>query len=618
MIKTLDLNRNITAYLENAFNVSYEKVSNQLWSASFSLPLNDPKNEKVKLLRYVEIDGVGLFRILPKKISKSSESITYTCEHVLSTLLGSTLFKYHQLSNYTTKEVLTYLLNQQKIKHWKIGTVEFTRYFHYSWENENLLSAIFSVPKPFDEQYRWTWDTSSYPWTLNLVKVDMEPTGRIQEGHNLINFEIEENPNSLWNRIYPLGAGEGVNQLTIESVNNGVPYIEDATSIAEYDLYETIWVDTRFTDAATLKANAEVLLKKWKEPIVSWTTTAADVSELTGTSVDELTEGKVIRVSTKEFGDIDLRILKESRPDAKGAPWNVNLELGNLTKDLGTTQTDLERRQKINEVYSQGATNIDSRDFQDNCDANYPAVIRFPIPNDVVNINEMKLTFETTKYRAYSKAIEGGGATAKSTASGGASTQTSSSGGGVVKSTASGGATTQTSSAGGDHDHVMFMRLGGQVTGTEEAYLCGGGIVSLLADSSTLRTASSSGDHTHVVNIPPHSHSFETPNHTHNVNIPAHTHDFTLPNHTHAILYGIFEYDELPTSVEITVDGKIIPHTDINGEDIDLEPYLQKDANGKISRGRFAEIKIKPNNLARINATVTSRLFIQSQIGGTF
>lgn len=203
IIRTLNLNRETTAILQNAYAVSYEKVSNQIWSASFSLPINDPKVSKVELLQYVEIDDVGLFRIIPKLTSKSSLSVTFQCEHVLATLLDNSLFQYHQLTNYTTKVVLQYLIDQQKDKNWQLGQVDFTRYFHYSWENANLLSAFFSVPKSFDEQYRWTWDTTSYPWTLNLVRPETEPSCRIKEGYNLRGFEIEENPMGVFNRIYP-------------------------------------------------------------------------------------------------------------------------------------------------------------------------------------------------------------------------------------------------------------------------------------------------------------------------------------------------------------------------------------------------------------------------------
>src|SRR5690606_10242244 len=110
-------------------------------------------------------------------------------------------------------------------------------------------------------------------------------------------------------------------------------------------------------------------------------------------------------------------------------------------------------------------------------------------------------------------------------------------------------------------------------------------------------------------------HNISMPAHTHDIVIQPHVHVVTLPNHAHGIQHGIFEYGTLPTAVTIEVDGTELEHTEINGEGIDLVPYLQKDAKGNVVRGRYAEIVIKPNDLARINATVTSRLFIQSHIG---
>ena len=152
MIITRNLNGEQTATLENATQIGYERVTNDLWYAHFTMPEKDLKNEHIKLLQFVEVyddlkdEYIGLFKVMPKltKIDRNNETVTYTCEHVISLLIGATLFQYHQLSNYTTKVVLEYLIDQQHTKHWKLGEVDFTRYFHYSWENENLLSAIFS------------------------------------------------------------------------------------------------------------------------------------------------------------------------------------------------------------------------------------------------------------------------------------------------------------------------------------------------------------------------------------------------------------------------------------------------------------------------------------------
>ncbi|MFL2116269.1 phage tail spike protein [Marinilactibacillus psychrotolerans] len=668
MITTLNLNRDTTAVLENAYGVSYEKTLNQLWIAEFSLPLSDEKKEKVKQLQYIEIidddtdEYVGLFRVMPKltKNNDSDESITYKCEHVLGTLIGNTLFKYHQLTNYTTEGVLIWLLNQQKVKHWKVGKVDIKRYFHYSWENENLLSALFSVPQPFDESYMWTWDTSSYPWTLNLEKTDTEPTGRIAEGYNLTGLEIEENPNSLWNRIYPLGAGEGVNKLDISDVNIGLPYVEDVASIKEHGLYETTWVDQRFIDAASLKSTAESMLESWSKPTASLIISAVDLSGKTGIVSDKLRLGKVIRVFLEEYDEIDLLIVKEGKKDLYGDPSDIELELGTLSEDQQDSDVNSEQKQKINELYSQGATNIMNFGYQDNCDSVIPALIPFYVDDDVVNINTCELTFRTKKFRAYSQATKGGGAVVESTsagggttksttsggsvststASGGGSAQTSSSGGGSTQTSTSNGQSTQTSSASGTHRHVMFQTTGTtDMEGQHVAATTANGVAIILgpgtpgmSEIETLEAADNHShsvstpahrhsltipSHTHSVSIPSHKHDFEIPNHSHDVTIPAHTHDISLPNHTHDVEHKITELDATPSKVTIRVDGNTVPATATSADRLDLVEYMSKDDSGKITRGRH-EIEITPDGLARIEADLILRVFIRSQLGGNF
>lgn len=643
MIKVFNLNRQLTAILENAHGVSYDKQSKVVWTASFNMPANDPKNEKIKLLGYVEItddlsgEYIGLFRVLPKKhtFSNSTDEIVYECEHVLSTLLGSVLFQYHQTTNYTTTQVLQYLLARQVVAHWQLGTVAFTRYFDYSWENENLLSALFSIPEPFDAAYEWTFDTTSYPWTLNLVEAETVASTRIIQGYNLTGFAIEESPNSLWNRIYPLGAGEGVNQLNIKAVNGGVPYIEDAASIAEYGLYETVWADKRYESAETLIAAGRSLLTQWKQPIVTWEASALDVSSATGIEADKLRMGKVCRVQLDGYGTVDLRILKEAKSDLTGSSEAISLELGNLGADLGTTATDIAQKQLVNQLYSQGATNILNFGYQDNCDANIPALIPFYLDEDVVNVNTCELTFRTKKFRAYSGVTAGGGgtvesttsggSTTQSTTSGGSTTQTSTSGGGSTQTSSSAGESTQTSSANGSHSHAMFQTTGSSPLGSMGVNAtCGGGLVITLGGAPSMqeiRTLEAVDNHshsvttpahTHSVTVPAHSHSTTIPAHDHSVTIPNHSHDVTIPEHTHDIVHQIVEDDVTATSVIIKVDGVTVPHTATDGDRIDLAPYLS--GSGNISRGRH-EITITPNDNARIEADLILRVFIRSHIG---
>ena len=608
MLKALDVNRRAIAYLENAYDVSYEKEANSIWSASFSLPLNDRKVSKVKQLGYVEIvdvDGeyIGLFRVMPELTTVNADraEVKFELKHVLSTLMDSVMFKYHEIPpNTTTRETIEYLLNLQKVKHWKLGRCDFEKYFQYSWENENgLVDALWSVPKPFVDEYMWTYDTTTYTWVLNLIKPDLNVTARVRESHNLKGFKIEKNPNQLVNRVYPLGSGEGVNQLNIKKVNpSGQAYVENAQSIMEYGLIEYVWVDRRITDAKTLYESAKALLEKFAKVKVSWEIDAVDLLKCVTSrgekvpKIDELRLGKVIQIRTEKFGIINMRILKESKSDMFADPGNIQLFIGNVLTDLGTTQADIERKIEINQLYSQGATNILNYDKADNADEQYPVKFRIYIDDDVVKINTCELTFNTTKFRAYSKSLSGGGAAISTT------------------TTQAAGQSTQTSSANGTHRHRMFIdrtNTTGPFAFKDAWYSAyGSGMFSFKkanfsGEPGDIYTEQAADNHTHTVT---------TPSHTHNLSV-------TIPAHTHDIQYGIYEDNDIADRVTITVDGNVIPGTDTNKERFNIVEYLSKSNDGTINRG-WHEIIMTPNKRARIEAQITMRVFIKSQLGGEF
>lgn len=584
--------------LENAHKIGYDKSLNELLFATFTLPIDDPNRYLCESFNVIEItedetgEFIGTFRIIPESTSLQKNKITYQCEHVLATLLDDILFRYHQQSNFTTAQNIQYVLDQQEVKHWVKGTIDFIRYFHYKFENENgLLAPMLSIPKPFDTPYEWTYDTSVYPWVLNLVKPSERVVGELRWGKNMGSFDEHVDPTKIVNRIYPLGAGEGVNQLGIESVNGGVPYIEDAESIAKYGLKKRVFVDRRFEDAQQLKDNAQALLNEWKTPKISVDATGSDLSILEGYEFEKHRVGNLIRIVVPDRADEIVRIVSESKSDLTGKPDDIKFELNNKIDDIATTQTDIQRKIQVNEAYSMGATNILNYDYQDNCDANNPATIKFFLDDDVVNINTCELTFDTEEYRAYSQATEGGGG------------QTTSSGGG--QTTSSGGG--QTSSASGDHRHRMFSAIGFETNSdpnTSVILSAYGGLGIKVNDGTTsgveYYTEGSSGTHSHTVS-----------DHTHLVS--DHTH--LVSDHTHQVAHGIHKLATLPTSVELIVDGNLVPHTAIQGDRVDVESYLNKQS-GRVTRDRHV-ITIKPNGLARINANLILRVFIQSHLGQT-
>lgn len=612
--QVFDRNMRRLAYLDNALAVGYALETNSLWSATFTLPADDKKNAYCAPLNFVEIfDGderIDLFRIIGEDLERSDGATRYyNCEHVLATLISDVLFQYHQCggSGVKTADVLNYILAQQTRQNWKLGDCDFKRYFEYNWENSTLLAALFAVPECFDSEYLWSWDTTVYPWTLSLTAPTDALKSEIRYAKNMTNIKKTTDATSIANRVYALGYGEGVNQLTIESVNGGVPYVEDALSIERYGLCSTILVDSRYEIAENLKAYAEQILAGLKEPYVSYEIGAIDLHRLTGDSFSKFRPGEVVRVVDEADGiNLRTRIVRVEKSDAEGDPGNVTVTIANKTQDIAGSISDLQSRALIGETYAQGATNQQIYNFSDNADTTHPAKLQLYISSSVVRINKMLLNVEFEAFRAYEKTVKSGGG--QTTSSGGASTATSSSGGGTSKSTSNGGGSTVTSQNGGSSSETAG-NIGDYNTNDVTAN------DGKRHHHQLIHTHSISiPGHTHKVSVPAHSHDFSIGEHSHSVNIPNHTH--SIKDHTHEIEFGIYE-GQRASKATIKVDGKEIP-AQTSYSNIDIVEFLATDDSGKIRRNAWHTIEILPDNMSRIVGAVFAQTFCNSRGGGDY
>lgn len=625
-----DRNMKRLAFLDNAVSVSYSMEINSLWTATFTLPADDDKNAYCTPLNFVEIfDGderIDLFRIIGEDLERSDGATRfYNCEHVLATLLSDVLFQYHQYGGggIKTADVLNYVLARQTTRNWVLGDCDFKRYFEYNWENSTLLAALFAVPECFDTEYMWQWDTTVYPWTISLVAPPDTLKSEIRYAKNMTSIVKTVDASSIANRIYALGYGEGVNQLTISSVNNGVPYVEDAMSIQQYGLCSSILVDSRYEVAENLKGYAEQLLAELKEPYISYEIGAIDLHRLTGDAFSKFRPGEIVRVVDEADGvNLRTRIVSVEKSDAQGDPGNISVTIANKTKDIAGSISDLQNRALIGETYAQGATNQQIYNFTDNADATHPATLKLYISDSVVRINKMLLNIQFEAFRAYEKAIGGGGG---QTTSGGGG-QTTSSGGGSTTSSGGGSTTSagggQTSSATAlESSNVLPSQTSGQAVHNHG--ISRGARLATTSDGKTVdgyETFVWSGAHTHPAHthtISAHTHSVSA--HTHTVKAHTHTvkdHTHTVQDHTHKIEFGIYE-GARASSATIKVDGEEIP-TPTSYSEIDIVEYLKTDSSGKIQRNAWHTVEILPDTMSRIVAAVFMQTFCNSRGGGDY
>lgn len=651
--------------IKKAHNISYSERSNNLFTGGFTLPADDELTGKIQQFSFIEMfDGerrVELFTVVKSAESYGSSVpvIKYDLLDALF-LLNLSVIEFLQLTNPTTREALQAVMDYQHLPYWTLGDVEFSRGFSYQWENENgLLSPLMSVLDDTAESYVIERDTTKFPFVLHFRKPTSKVSARVKQGYNMTGFTVEQEGKNLVNWILPKGNAEGINAVDISKLNGGKRYLMDQESMDEFFPAMTIWKDDRYTVEENLLEAAKSRLNAWKEPKVDWEVSAVDLTKVMRhpenlainqnreIKANELMLDSLVEVETKKYGKINLRVLERSKNDVTGKPGEMTMKITN--EGVNAFAYDEERQQDIARMTANGAQNIIPYIFDREADDTEPVDFNFEIPEDCVNVNNAFLWIKPTNFRATSKGNKssdttvssatssaGGGTTVGSTSeSGGGTTvgSTSSAGGGQTVGTTSSSGGGQTSSAGGNHTHLVATNeSSSEPSSFYREFDAGSGMRFYMSTTATVdwHTKGSSGTHTHTVSSHTHSVSITINAHTHDVsiNIPAHTHKFsvtiqphthdvkiTIPGHTHPIIYGIFKYQNLPSSMEVWIDDNAVPMSSTNVSRLDVVKYLKKDSSGKVVRGAH-KLKIKPDDLVRFEIQLMLTVFIKSRIGG--
>lgn len=377
----------------------------------------------------------------------------------------------------------------------------------------------------------------------------------------ITNAVIIEESDDIFNKLIPVGGGQGVSQLTIERATLGSYttqsesnadaslryYIADSTSITNYgervkiiqypQINPITTSDNDIINAAnTLKLTAETQLRRNKSPRKEYQLTVVGLretlrvgdkikvryfSERNGVpyiSIDDTFWVMDITTNRNVSGDRVFNINIATIDDRRTSDQDVIIEVVRDLRDIGV-------HIPATITYSPVGPYV-KRIRGDTVEANRVSpsfVVR--IAEEVLYLNSAVLRFTTSPLKS--------DVSAAAAASGGGSTETSSGGGGST--------TTSTGSG--------ILNTGFNIAVTEYQ----------------------------------HYHSLAT--HTHDVTISSHTHDVAIPSHTHTIniTYGVFENTVYPQDIYIYIDGVDVttalggPFAPSNAgveEEVDITTYL--------------------------------------------
>lgn len=225
----------------------------------------------------------------------------------------------------TVSELLTRLWSMRGVDvtpgYWNLGTMAKTPVVKYQPRTDSLLQAVQTIIKKA-HGYALSFDQSVFPWKLNVVQLsDSDPCeGRFSR--NLDGVEIGMDDSDLVTRVY-LDDRDGHT---------------DADTISTWGVVsEILSVPENATDASVAAYVADYL-EAHKTPTVTIECTCADLSGITGESIDSLDLGRMCRACLPDYNTtINERIVALDVPDVYGDPYGVRVSMSNkveTTADL--------------------------------------------------------------------------------------------------------------------------------------------------------------------------------------------------------------------------------------------------------------------------------------------
>lgn len=432
VIELYDGNLTFVGPIERVVCWGYEQKHNELSAAQITLAADDEINAKIVVPAswarlYDGNEDLGYYRFasITSEEHAPGGTITYQLQSAQCTLLDSMLAGWHEIggTGVTTQDVLGYILARQAKARWVLGTCDFSDQYQYNFEDVTLLEAIMSLGEVLLSDYRFVFDSTVTPWQVRLEKIPDEAYCSLVYRRNMTAISRSVD-GAVVTRLHGRGYGEGDNQLTIASVNNGRDYIDaDAASIARWGIREGVHVDTRQTDPATLKARMEQILAAGCSPQVSYEAQAIDLYRVTGESWDDVRCGARVLVLDEALGaPVTVKVTSRRKDDVEGDPGAVNYVLDNSRADTAEELNEILDRIGVHELYSQGATNMYSMQISDNADAEHPLLMRFYIPGNVLRINSCLITWQLEPFRTYATMTEAGGGYRRTSEAGGGAT----------------------------------------------------------------------------------------------------------------------------------------------------------------------------------------------------
>ena len=281
--------------------------------------------------------GAGIvWRVKSTDNQKETDTRTIQLEHMINSLRDQLMFgevKPQDMggtaSGCTARQAVEYILNQQS--DWVLGSFDYDSVSNpYNFNGDDLFSALETVSSSLEGCW-WSYDFSTYPFTLNITHRASTVGTELRMTRNIQTARISIDRSRMYTRLYPIGK----NNLHIDG-----NYVSRNENI--YGIICKTETDQSKGTKAELQRWAEERIKNHCEPSVTVTVNALDLSEDTGEDLDHIVLGALCRLPLPGYEVIIEEIIsKISYPDKLAEPDRATVTMANVPEDVASIINNL-------------------------------------------------------------------------------------------------------------------------------------------------------------------------------------------------------------------------------------------------------------------------------------
>ena len=311
-----------------------------LSTATMVIPEDDPE---VAMHDFIELynqhGSIGIFRVISVRTNYRQQR-EIEMNHAFD-LLSDAIYPGSPAGDEdfegTVAGYLTELIGAQTQKlngtaYWQLGTCADTSYWSKKIAYDNVLEDFMDVAKDH-EDYWFTFDFTTFPWTVNFVRRNSTVVSEFRLRRNIESCQVTLDDSSLCTRLYlsvttkttVTESGQTAGEKTSstyytyndDSAQSTYGIVCKAAGIDKWEVPDVdAWVDAYF--------------ERHSQPSVQIQIEGEDLKELTGESIDEMHLGRICRTALPAYDDVFLeRIVSVTYPDALRTPTRVTVALAN-------------------------------------------------------------------------------------------------------------------------------------------------------------------------------------------------------------------------------------------------------------------------------------------------